>query len=461
MSILALINLAVFVGLIVLLFRFGQQQQSLPRQAFAGLVLGIAYGLSLQFIYLENQAAIDATLQWTSVVADVYVALLQMIIMPLVLIMMIASVLRMQQISAVGRIGGSVIGLLVGMTVIAALIGVAVTLLFGLSAEGLTSGPQEMARAEVLNNRQSEVADLTLPEVLVSFVPTNIFSDLTGASDTSVIGVVIFGVLFGAAALLVARENPDQEERIRGAVESLQTIIMKLVRIVLSLTPYGVMALMLQVLASASLSDIVDLLGFVVASYLAIALMFLVHGLLLMLAGVSPKRFFRAIWPVLTFAFATRSSAATIPFNIKTQIEELKIPSPIANMSASFGATIGQNGCAGIYPAMLAVMVAPTMGMNPLDPGFLGMLLGIIAISSFGVAGVGGGATFAALIVLPAMGMPVTLVALLISIEPLIDMGRTALNVSGAMTSGVVTNRLVQIEEEIDAGAGSTVSEQG
>lgn len=93
---------------------------------------------------------------------------------------------------------------------------------------------------------------------------------------------------------------------------------------------------------------------------------------------------------------------------------------------------------------MLAVMAAPTVGIDPLAPGFILSLIGIITISSFGVAGVGGGATFAALIVLPAMGLPITLVALLISIEPLIDMGRTALNVSGAMTSGVITSTIVK-----------------
>ena len=93
---------------------------------------------------------------------------------------------------------------------------------------------------------------------------------------------------------------------------------------------------------------------------------------------------------------------------------------------------------------MLATMIAPTMGINPLDPGFIAALVGIVAISSFGIAGVGGGATFAALVVLPAMGMPVTLVALLISIEPLIDMARTALNVNGSMTAGVLTSRLLK-----------------
>ncbi len=93
---------------------------------------------------------------------------------------------------------------------------------------------------------------------------------------------------------------------------------------------------------------------------------------------------------------------------------------------------------------MLAVMVAPTMGIDPLDINFILSLIAIITISSFGIAGVGGGATFAALIVLPAMGLPVTIAALLISIEPLIDMARTALNVSGAMTAGTITSRLLK-----------------
>jgi L-cystine uptake protein TcyP (sodium:dicarboxylate symporter family) len=220
-------------------------------------------------------------------------------------------------------------------------------------------------------------------------------------------------------------------------------VVMQLVRLVMSLTPYGILALMTYVVASSNGADILNLIGFVVASYVAIALMFGVHGLLVSLGGISARHYFRSVWPVLSFAFATRSSAATIPLTIKTQIEVLKLPAPIANLAASFGATIGQNGCAGIYPAMLAVMVAPTVGVDPLDPMFILSLVAIIAVSSFGIAGIGGGATFAALIVLPAMGLPISIVALLISIEPLIDMGRTALNVSGAMTSAVVTTRLL------------------
>jgi L-cystine uptake protein TcyP (sodium:dicarboxylate symporter family) len=171
--------------------------------------------------------------------------------------------------------------------------------------------------------------------------------------------------------------------------------------------------------------------------------MFGVHAVLLTLNGINPLRFFRKVWPALSFAFTSRSSAATIPLSIEAQTRRIGVPESIASFAASFGTTIGQNGCAGLYPAMLAVMVAPTVGINPFDPVWIATLVAVVTLSSVGVAGVGGGATFAALIVLPAMGLPVTLVALLISIEPLIDMGRTALNVNGSMTAGTITSQLL------------------
>jgi uncharacterized protein len=328
---------------------------------------------------------------------------------------------------------------------IAALIGIVVASVFGLTAEGLTQGARELASAQALTARQAGLASLTLPQILLSFIPQNIFSDLTGARPTSIIAVVIFGILIGVAGLRLTSDNPAQGAAFRSFVETAQSVVLRLVRMVISLTPYGVLALILRVTASSSGEDILNLLGFVLASYLAIAIMFAVHAVIIAIAGMPPVEYFRKVWPTLTFAFGSRSSAATIPLSVETQINELKVASPIANLSASFGATIGQNGCAGIYPAMLAVMIAPTMGVNPLDPVFVATLVGIVAISSFGVAGVGGGATLSALMVLPALGFPVTLVALLISIEPLIDMARTALNVNGSITAGVLTNRILRL----------------
>jgi L-cystine uptake protein TcyP (sodium:dicarboxylate symporter family) len=444
LTFLVLINLLIFFGLIVLLTRLRAPRFSLAQRILAGLIAGVAFGLALQATQAGNPAAIEGTLVWTNVVGEGYINLLKMIIMPLVLVMMIAAVVRMRELATLGKIGGMVIGILVATTMVSALVGVAMVNVFGLTAEGLTEGARELARAEALIARQETLADLTFADMLLRFVPSNIFHDLTGARPTSVIAVVLFGILFGIAALQVARDDPERGRSIGRFVETAQSIIMKLVRMVMALTPYGILALMTKVVAGSSLTDILQLLTFVLASYLAIAIMFLVHAMLLRLNGVKVTDYFKKAWPVLTFAFTSRSSAATIPLNVETQIDELKVPTPVANLSATFGATIGQNGCAGIYPAMLAAMIAPTMGINPLDPGFIATLVGVIAISSFGVAGVGGGATFAALIVLPAMGFPVTLAALLISIEPLIDMARTALNVNGSMTAGVITGRTLK-----------------
>ncbi len=449
MSLYSILNLLAFAGLLYTVFHVGRTQTSLSRRVFTGLVLGLVFGFALQLLYGSGTAVMTETLNWTSLVGDSYVRLLRMIIMPLILVTMIAAVLKMDAIASLGRIGGSVIGMLVVTTAIAALIGIAVTAIAGLSAEGMVGGARELAREEVLEGRlDTVVSRLSLPDIIAGFIPTNIFADLTEARDNSIISVVIFGILAGIAALLVCRDKPEHRETIHNAVDAAQAVVMQLVRLVMGLTPYGILALMTYVVASSNAQDLLNLIGFVLASYLALVLMLGVHALFILATGANPRVHFQKIWPVLSFAFATRSSAATIPLTVKTQIEELKVPAPVANMAASFGATIGQNGCAGIYPAMLAVMVAPTVGIDPLAPGFILSLVAIIAISSFGIAGVGGGATFAALVVLPAMGLPITIVALLISIEPLIDMGRTALNVSGAITSGVVSQRLLGLPQE-------------
>ena len=438
MQIGALALLATYLFLVWPLFLWHRSRNSLAPAVFAGLMLGVLFG---GFMQLAQGWGVDTewVLGWIGLVGEGYVNLLHLLVMPLVLVSILAAVVRVSDTSALGKISVSVLAVLLGTTAVAALIGVLIAAAFGLSAEGLVEGAREAARVEILNERIGRVSDLSIPEILTSFIPRNIFSDLAGQRDVSVIAVVIFAVLLGLAALAVRRENPEQGAVIEQFVSVAQAWVMRLVRLIMAFTPYGVMALVTALIASSSWADIFNLFNFVLASFVAIGLMFLVHGLLLLLNGISPLHYFAKVWPVLVFAFSSRSSAATIPLNVETQIDELKNSPAIANFSASFGATIGQNGCAGIYPAMLAVMVAVPMGINVFDPVWLASLVAVVVISSFGIAGVGGGATFAALVVLPTMGLPVTIAALLISVEPLIDMARTALNVNGAMTAGTLT----------------------
>ncbi|MFP1721380.1 L-cystine transporter [Lonsdalea quercina] len=445
MNLPLILNVIVFALLLIALNYCGNARWSLAKKVLLGLVLGVLLGLGLHLVYGNNAPVIAQSIAWFNIVGNGYVQLLQMVVMPLVFVSILSSVAKLHNASSLGKISLLTIGTLLFTTLIAALVGVFVTNLFGLNASGLVQGAQETARLSAIeNNYAGKVADLSVPNLILSLLPKNPFADLTGASPTAIISVVIFAAFLGVAALQLLKDDAEKGQQVLIAIDTLQSWVMKLVRLVMRLTPYGVLALMTKMVASSNLQEIIKLGSFVVASYLGLAMMFVVHALLLSLTGINPARFFRKVGPVLSFAFTSRSSAATIPLSIEAQTRRLGIPESIASFAASFGTTIGQNGCAGLYPAMLAVMVAPTVGINPLDPVWIATLVGIVTISSAGVAGVGGGATFAALIVLPAMGLPVTLVALLISIEPLIDMGRTALNVSGSMTAGTVTSQLLK-----------------
>lgn len=438
-----IVNLGVFTLALALLARRLRAKAPLAGTVLIGLLLGAALGAALQWVYGRDGEAAARTVSWVSVVGGGYVRLLQMIVYPLVLVSILSAVTRLDDARALGKISLGVLGTLMLTTALSAMIGIGVARAFGLTADGLVHGARELQQGAAIQAKSAEVANLDVPQLLLSFIPTNPFADLAGTRPTSIIGVVVFATLLGLAALGLCRSDPETGGRVIAAIDALQKLVLRLVRMVIRLTPYGVLALMVKVVATSNPADILALIRFVAASYLGLALILLVHAALLALSGINPLRYYARVWPVLTFAFTSRSSAATIPLNVQAQTDRLGISTAIANFSASFGATIGQNGCAGLYPAMLAVMIAPSVGVNPADPHFLLTLVVVVTLGSFGIAGVGGGATFAAIVVLSTLNLPIALAGLLISIEPLIDMGRTAINVNGAMTAGAITSRLL------------------
>ncbi|MDX8124858.1 cation:dicarboxylase symporter family transporter [Janthinobacterium sp. GMG2] len=443
MAINIILNL--LVALLVFAFMFHQQRKhaTFTVRVFTGLGLGVLLGAAVQWLYGAGSPIIAGTNEYIDIVGSGYVKLLQMIIMPLIMVSIISAILKLKDASSLGKISALTIGTLLITTTIAAALGILMAKLFGLTAVGLTSSAAEVARGVQLQGSLETAKALSLPKLLVSFVPTNPFLDMTGARKTSTIAVVVFSIFIGISATGIAAKKPEIFASFENFMKVAHAIVMRMVTLVLRLTPYGVFALMFEVVASSSYTDILKLINFVVASYSALILMFLVHLAIIAGVGLNPLRFVKKVFPVLAFAFTSRTSAGSIPMSVQTQTQRLGTPEGIANFAASFGSTIGQNGCAGIYPAMLAVMIAPTVGVDPFTVSFLLPLLAIITIGSVGVAGVGGGATFAALIVLSAMDLPVALAGLLISVEPLIDMGRTALNVSGSITAGTVTSRVM------------------
>jgi L-cystine uptake protein TcyP (sodium:dicarboxylate symporter family) len=438
---LIIVNVAVLLLLMIGLRMMAKKHVSFSKRVFTGLGLGLIFGFIIHLIYGTDSEVTTESIAWFNIVGSGYVKLLQMVVMPLVFISIVGAFTKLKLTKNIGRISVLVIGILLGTTAISAAIGIGTSLGFGLDGIELTEGEEEAARNAALEERVVTVETMTIPQQILEFFPANPFADLTGARATSTIAVVIFAAFIGVAYLGVKRKEPAHAELFAKIIDSLYVVTMRIVTLILRLTPYGILAIITKVAATSNYDAIVKLGKFVIASYVALILVFIVHLLLLAIAKINPVNFVKKALPTLTFAFTSRSSAGTLPLTIKTQTKDLGVSEGIANFAGSFGLTIGQNGCAGVYPAMLAVMVAPAAGIDPLSPGFIISLILVVAISSFGVAGVGGGATFAALIVLSVMNLPVAIVGLLISVEPLIDMGRTALNVSGSITSGVLTSK--------------------
>ncbi len=437
------LNIAIALLVCFVLYRMQASHLSFTKRVFTALGLGVLLGAGFQFAYGAGSATVTETNAYLDIIGTGYVSLLQMIVMPLIMVSIIGAIMKLKDAASLGKISALTIGMLMLTTVIAASIGILMAKLFGLSAAGLTSSAAEVARGEYLQGKLGAAQAISLPSMLLSFIPANPFLDMTGARKTSTIAVVLFSIFVGISATGIAAKEPELFSSFSHFIKVAHAIVMRMVTLVLRLTPFGVFALMTQVVASSSVQSILNLITFVLASYSALILMFCVHLLFISGVGLNALRYARKIAPVLLFAFTSRTSAGAIPMSVQTQTARLGTPEGIANFAASFGAVLGQNGCAGIYPAMLAVMIAPTVGIDPMSFSFIAQLLAIIMVGSVGVAGVGGGATFAALIVLSALNLPVILAGLLISIEPLIDMGRTALNVSGSITAGTVTSRLL------------------
>lgn len=448
-TLITVLVVLVFAALLYVFYRMQKRHAKFSTRVYTALAIGIVFGGLLQLIFGVNNEVISQSVEWINIVGEGYVGFLQMLIMPLVFVSIVGAFTKMKVSEKLGKISATVLTSLLATTAIAALIGIGTTILFGLQGAKFTEGAAETARISELATRQETIEGMTIPQQILSFIPKNVFADLAGSRATSTIGVVIFAAFVGIAYLGIKRKAPKEAEFFSNLIDSLYKIVMRIVTLVLRLTPYGVFALMTNVMATSDFVAIVNLGKFVLASYLALFAVLIVHSLILMSVKVNPIDYFKKAFPVLSFAFTSRSSAGALPLNIETQTKALGVDEATANFSASFGLSIGQNGCAGVYPAMLATIVAPAAGINVFSPGFILMLIAIVTISSFGVAGVGGGATFASLIVLGAMNLPVAIVGLVISVEPLIDMARTATNVSGSMVAGIVTSaRIKDLDRE-------------
>lgn len=433
---LSSIKTILFILLLLLCFsiirKLEKKKMKFSLRMFVGTGIGLGIGF---FIQLTAGFPSDPTKitwlnevsAWYSLVGNGYMDLLKMLVVPLILISIIRVIMNMKG-DGIGKLATKTVSMLVGTTVIAAVIG---TLIAAVGKIGVGIATIES---------ETSIREITpIVKTLQGLLPSNIVKSM---AEQNVIAVVIFAVLIGLA---IRRQKKKYEQIIEPFMEWIEAaykIILSVAMTIIKFMPYAMVALLSNTITSQGIQVLLSVGKFIVLLYVGIAIMFLLHIAIAWTKGITPMKFLMGGAKPLVLAFTSRSSLGTLPVLIETLDQEFGVEEGIASFVGSLGSNMGMNGCAGLYPAMVTVMLAQ-MTNTPMDIGFYFMLAIVIVVSSFGIAGLPGAATLSISVVISGMGMGeyFPLVGAIVAIDPILDMGRTFLNVSGTMVSAIVAGK--------------------
>lgn len=398
----------------------------------ASIAMGVTIGILIQF--LAGFPEIPSDISWVKEVTSWYgffgsgfMDLLKMIVVPIVFISIVKLIINMKG-KNLGKLTIKTIVMLMITTIISAAIGVIVANIFNIGSD-----------MQMISNSEEQLREVTtIVKTLRDLIPSNPFAAMVNAN---VVGVIIFAAFIGFATRRINEKQPEVVEVFIKWVEGAYSIINSIAMTIIKFMPYAVTALMANTIASNGLSSVIVVMDFTVALYVSVAIMFVIHLVIISMNGINPIKYIKNAFEPIALAFTSRSSLGTMPVTVETLIEKFKIDEGTATLTASLGANMGMNGCAGIYPALAVVTIANMLGIN-MDISFYVMLMIVIAISSLGIAGIPGTATIALALTLSGMGMGeyFPLLGGVIAIDPILDMGRTMLNVNGAIATAITVS---------------------
>jgi hypothetical protein len=356
-----------------------------------------------------------------------------MLIIPLVFTSIVHSIINLRNYngSYIIKVAYKTIAILLVMTGISAFIGsiVAIVMHLGINMD---------LSSVVASTAEPKVSSFS--ETILSFIPSNIINDMT---TNNVMAVVIFSIILGFAILRGYKENKELTTNFIEFVNSLFFVVKKLANIIIAMTPYGVLALMIQMSAEQSSETIFTVLYFILTVYVALTIVMVMHILLLLAFGTNLAKFYKNVWNTLLVAATTRSSMGTLPVTIDG-LNRLGISKTVATFSPTMATTLGMNGCAGVFPAVLAIMVMHITGVDITFTSII-MISFICMLASLGVSGVPGTAFVAAGVVFSYFGLPWEYIALIIGVDAIVDTYRTPVNIHGAMTTAVIVDKTTKI----------------
>lgn len=427
---------------------------SLTTRIFIGMIAGIIIGALLQTLFDDSGdyrltifgfelSTYDILVEGIfSTLGQIFIASLKMLVVPLVFVSLICGTSSLTEPSKLGRLGAKSVGLYILTT------GIAVTLAIGM---GIIVSPGEGLNLTTDNTFEAKQAP-SFSEVIVNMFPTN---PINSMAEGNMLQIIVFAVLFGISMAMTG----DAGKRIATFFEDVNTVIMRLVTIIMNLAPYGVFVLMAKLFSTIGLETIASL-----AKYFGLVLVVLaIHGfvtysvLLKLLTGLNPMTLFKKMRDAALFAFSTSSSSATLPVTMETARNKLGVGNSVSSFTLPLGATINMDGTA-IMQGVATVFIAQVYAVD-LSLGDYVMVVLTATLASVGTAGVPGVGLIMLAMVLQQVNLPVEGIALIIGVDRLLDMTRTAVNITGdCMVACVVAKSENELDETVfnDAHAGES-----
>ncbi len=405
-------------------------------QILIGMVLGVFWGLAaVKYNYIEFNN------DWIRPWGTIFIKALKLVAIPLVFLSLIKGITSMSDMAKLSSIGGRTIIFYTATTIVAITLG----LLVANSFKPGNTFPEEK-RAELMAQFSSTTTDLKTQagevkkqpalQPLIDIIPSNIVKAAT--DNGQMLQIIFFALLFGICMVLVGQETVKP---LKAIIDAADTVIIKMIDIIMLLAPYGTFALLGGLIVDFS-GDVAlfQALGFYVLAVLGalLGLIFIFYPILILIfKPFKLGNFFKSMLPVQLTAFSTSSSAATLPLTLATATKELKVPKNTAEFVLPVGVTINMDGT-GCYQAIAAVFIAQVMGMDLSVAAQLSIVLTALA-SSIGTPGIPGGSIIMLTVILGTAGIPMEGIALILGVDRLLDMGRTVVNVTGDVTiSGIL-----------------------
>ncbi len=434
---MTILSLSLLILSFIVIYITEKKKISFSIRMVIGLGIGVFLGLLIQALggfptneEIASTIWLQETITWYAFFGGAFVSFIRMLVIPIVLVSMIQVILTLQDNLNITSLVKRTLFWLMATTGIAAIIGIVLSLVTNLGANMTIVESERVSRALI-----------DLPKIFMGLIPAN---PIEAMVNNNIIAVVIFASIVGSSARIMrskAKYKPVMD-LFANFIDASYRVVMSMAMTIVRFMPYGVIALMSRTLISYGFAAIEQALLFIVLIYAASLIMMIVYAVLLVLHGLNPITFFKKSFPALLMAFSSRSSVGSLPMTISTLETKLGVNTGTANFVASLGSTMGMNGCAGYFPAMAAVMVAIMTGTT-IDASFIIMVIIVAIIGSLGIAGIPGSATMAASIMLSGIGMSeyFGLLAIVLAVDPIVDMARTMINVNGAMISAICVDK--------------------